>query len=243
MEELQRDLNKTKEVYKTVFLQARNAIDAQLEMLKKNYLCTNCTKNCSIEFSKISLFQSFPENCNYKNWQKASLKKLCEQISKDIYLKIQQMNSKRKNYQCARCASCCRMASSEFTYEELKEKAKSGDKFAKEFVETFIPYENNDIPRQIYPEYVALLEDKFDENIQFYHCPKLGKDGLCTDYENRPSICRSFPENPLAALPPKCGFRDWKDETEVTALLLHAMVEIVGFYIENLKKLCNTPKI
>ena len=237
MEELQKDLIRTKEVYRTVFEQAKIAIDTKLGILKKSFICGKCIENCSIDFAQAELFKKFPNNCTYKLWQKRALVELKGQISKDIYEKIQQMNARRNDYKCARCSSCCNMASSEFTYAQLKEKAENGDRFAKEFTSIFVPYESNDIPRKIYPEYVELLEEKFEGEIQFYHCPKLGEDGLCTDYENRPSICRSFPDNPLAALPPKCGFRHWKDEVEITALLLHAMVEIVGFYIQQLEKI------
>lgn len=237
MEDLQKDLNKTKEVYRAVFAQAKEAIDKKLDILKKSFLCSGCLENCTIDFNNAALFKSYPVNCTFRMWQKRALAELKSQISKDIYFKIQQMNQKRENYSCLKCSSCCNMASSEFTYEELKEKAKNGDRFAGEFISIFVPYENNEIPRKIYPEYVKLLEEKFDWGIQFYHCPKLGADGLCSDYENRPSICRSFPENPLAALPPKCGFRPWKDEVEITALLLHAMVEIVGFYTQKLEQL------
>lgn len=237
MEDLNKDLNKIRDVYRDVFEHSKNAIDSQLEALKKTVICNHCRENCDISFSSAELFQMYPVDCCYRLWQKAALNKLKGQISKDIYEKIQQMNNKRQNYNCQRCASCCRLASSEFTYEELKEKAKNGDKFAKEFTSIFIPYDSDEIPRKIYPEYVALLKEKFDEEIQFYHCPKVSEAGLCMDYENRPSICRSFPDNPLAALPPKCGYRAWKDDVEIIALMLHAMVEIVGFYITKLEYL------
>ena len=79
------------------------------------------------------------------------------------------------------------------------------------------------------------MKDHFKENeIYFYYCPKLGDDGLCTDYENRPGICRDFPNNPLVALPLKCFFNTWKEEVEITALTLHALIDIVGFYKEKI---------
>lgn len=236
-ENLEKDLNRTKEVYRTIFEKAKQAIDIQLNILKKNVVCTHCIKECNIAYSAANLFEKYPENCCFRNWQKAAYEKLLGKISKDIYEKIQVIDKKRQNYKCAKCSSCCKLASSEFTYDELKQKAANGDRFAKEFTSIFVPYPNNKIPEQIYPEYVALLEKKFDKDIQFYYCPKLGKDGLCTDYENRPSICRSFPENPLAALPPKCGFHKWKEENEITALLLHALIEIVEFYKSKLETL------
>ena len=171
-------------------------------------------------------------------WQEAAKNLLDEGISHDILEKINLINAKREECSCAKCASCCNLASSEFSYEELKEKAKNGDKFASEFVSIFVPYDNAGDAAKIYPEYVDLIKKQFpeDKNISFYHCPKVGADNLCTDYANRPQICRDFPSNPLVVFPPACSFRKWKDEVEITALLLHAMVEIVGFYKDKLNK-------
>lgn len=233
MNNLQKDLNKIKNIYRDVFEKAKDAIDKKLEHLKVSY---PCSENCKKGYE--SLFEKFPDDSTHSKWQKDALEMLKGEISRDILNKIKQIDLRRGCFECSKCSSCCNMASSEFTYEELKQKAQNGDKFANQFTETFVPYENSEAARSIYPEYVELLEEKFD-SIQFYYCPKLGEDGLCTDYENRPDICREFPNNPLAALPPKCGFHQWKDETEILAMLLHAMVEIVEFYIEKLEKLVN----
>ena len=236
---LQNEIIKTKKIYRELFSRAQEAIDKQLYALKTSALCNHCKQNCDIDFNKINLFQKFPKNCRYKFWQEAALNILENKISKDIYEKIQLIEKRRQCFSCGRCTSCCKLASSEYSYEELKERAKNGDKFSKEFVSIFIPYKSIEEPRKIYPDYVEMLEKETEDinSIHFYYCPKLGKDGLCTDYENRPDICRDFPNNPLVALPLKCSYNQWKQEVEITALTLHALIDIVGFYKEKLQEL------
>lgn len=159
-----------------------------------------------------------------------TLKFLNEDLPKDIYERWMKILDYRTEFSCIGCATCCKLACSEFSYEELKEKAKNGDNFATQFTSIFIPYEDEEEPKKIYPEYFKLLEERLDgENVYFYHCPKLTSDNRCSDYENRPQICRDFPDNPLQILPTACGYCRWKDEVEPVALMLHAMLEIVAF--------------
>lgn len=156
---------------------------------------------------------------------------LNDTVPKDIYQKWKKMLEYRDCFKCVGCATCCKLACSEFSYKELKEKASKGDNFATQFTSIFIPYETQDEARQIYPEYFELLAEKLNgENVYFYHCPKLTTDNRCSDYENRPQICRDFPDNPLSLLPKACGYCEWKEEIEPTALMLHGLLEIVDFY-------------
>jgi Fe-S-cluster containining protein len=159
------------------------------------------------------------------------LKFLNEDISKEIYEELMKILDYRKNFSCKGCATCCKLACSEFSYEELQEKAQNGDNFATQFTSIFVPYKNKEEAQKIYPEYFELLEKELNgEDVYFYHCPKLNADNRCSDYENRPQICRDFPDNPLSLLPAACGYVKWKEEVEPTALMLHAMLEIVEFY-------------
>jgi len=159
------------------------------------------------------------------------VKFLNEDILKEIYIKWMKTLDYRQEFQCTGCATCCKLACSEFSYEELQQKAKNGDNFATQFVSVFVPYEDETEPKRIYPEYFELLTDKLNgEKVYFYHCPKLTEENRCPDYGNRPQICRDFPDNPLSLLPKSCGYCSWKEEVEPTALMLHAMLEIVEFY-------------
>ena len=174
--------------------------------------------------------------CGFFNWQTSSLNKLENEIVKDILVKIQDIAQYKENFKCSCCATCCKLACSEFSYDELKQKAQNGDKFAKQFTSIFIPYENETDARKAYGEYIDYLHETLGEGekVYFYYCPK-NKDNLCSDYENRPEICREFPTNPLMILPKSCGYKQWQEETHTATLLLHALVEIVDFYIKKLK--------
>lgn len=237
MNALQNDIIKTKKMYEELFFRAKEAIDIQLNALKTSSLCNKCKKDCEINFNEIELLQSFPAGCRYRHWQEAALNHLLNKISKDVFYKIQEIDKRRCDYNCGCCSSCCKLASSEFSYEELKVRAQNGDKFSAEFVSVFVPYSDIEQARAVYPDYVNLVEKELGDSskVHFYYCPKLGDDGLCSDYENRPDICRVFPSNPLVSLPLKCSFNKWKDEVEISALTLNALVDIIGFYNEKLE--------
>ena len=170
-------------------------------------------------------------------WNNAVLKMFDEEIARDISIKWQEILAYRKMFKCNNCATCCNLACSEFSPEQLKLKAQNGDRFANQFLSVFIPYESKSEAQKVYPEYIKMLDENKEDEVYFYHCPKLSDCKLCTDYENRPQICRDFPDNPLSILPESCGFYEWKQEVEPVALLCHSMMEIIEFYKE---KLCTS---
>ena len=234
---LQNEIINTKKIYRELFKNAQIAIDKQLSPLKTAALCNHCTKDCDIDFNSITLFDKFPKHCKYRFWQEAALDRLETRISKDVLEKITEIDRIKEQSSCGCCGSCCRLASSEYSYEQLKERAKNGDKFAKDFVSIFVPYKSKEEPKKLFPQYIELLEKTFKgEELHFYYCPKLDKNGLCSDYENRPDICRIFPSDPRVVFPQKCSFNKWKQEVEITALTLHAIIDIVGFYKEKINK-------
>lgn len=231
MSSLSTDINNLKKKYREIFLQSSESLNIEIEKLKPKGACIDCSIKCDLGSIEPEILQKFPQDCVFKKWQENVLIFFEQEVSKDIYKKWMKMVEYRQNFSCARCAACCRLACSEFSYEELKEKAQSGDNFATQFVSTFIPYEDENAAKEIYPEYFELLAEKLDgEKVYFYHCPKLTKDNKCSDYGNRPNICRDFPDNPLSLLPASCGFSHWREEVEPTALMLHSMLEIIDFY-------------
>lgn len=216
---------------------------------KENYFyyCRflNGNNECTSSGGKSVLCNNFPNSvttilpkeCGYREWQKQAIDKINNQISKDICNKLNDINNyKETSFHCKKTGTCCRLACSEFTYEELKEKAQKGDKFASQFTSIFIPYESIEEAGKVFPEYIELVKKTLGENekINFYHCPHVSDENLCTMYESRPDICREFPGNPLCILPFNCGFYDWKEEVNVASMLLLALTEISGF---NLKKI------
>lgn len=166
-----------------------------------------------------------------KMTQEEFLRYLKEDAIKEAYRKQLEIIENKKNSPCSCCGACCKLACSEFSFEELKTKSENGDVTAKEFIETFIPYESESEAQKNYPEYFELLKSRAqDEKIYFYHCLKVTKDNRCSDYENRPEICRNFPDNPIEFLPKTCAYSKWKKQNELRALSIHATLEIIGFY-------------
>lgn len=142
-----------------------------------------------------------------------------------------------KSFNCAGCGVCCRFAVSEFSPAELDAKAQNGDNYAFQFVKTFIPYETIDDARLVFPEYVEFLDKNVSGKYYIYHCPKVTDDNRCPDYENRPQICRDFPEINSIFLPKVCAFNPWKLKSESVWLKLNAVMEILDFYKNNKKDL------
>lgn|SRR5574344_823079 len=232
------DIDKTKKIYQDIFKRSYEALNSELMRTVPKFLCSNCDKNCN--FPKINYLNKYPEDCEYKVWQKEVLKILKTKISKDIYYKLQEIIKKRENYECYRCTVCCKFACSEFSYEELLKKASNNDMFAKQFTSIFIPYENPEEAKFYFKEYYELLKTKYpNDELYFYHCPKISDEGLCSDYENRPDICRDFPNNPLAILPFSCGFYKWREENEILAMMLYSLIEIVEFTTQKIEDAIN----
>lgn len=233
MGDLSASVDNLKKKYREIFLKSGEEINNQIKKIKPQNACDKCCSNCDL---KQDILEKFPDYCDYKQWQKDVLELFDKEIVKEVYAKWGKMLEYRNIFNCIGCATCCRLACSEFSYEELQQKAKNGDNFATQFTSVFIPYENENEAKAVYPEYFELLSEKLNgDKVYFYHCPKLTKDNRCSDYENRPNICRDFPDNPLSILPACCGYSKWKEEVEPTALMLYSMLEIIDFYKEKIK--------
>lgn len=215
MNDLNSTINKTREKYREIFMRSIQIIEQRIYDIKPNDVHGD-------------IFKKYPHDSDGEKWQKVVLNLLTNDISKDILKKRNEILAYRKQFCCLGCAVCCNLACTEFSPEELNEKAKNGDNFASQFTSIFIPYKNRFEAEKIYPEYPDMLKEK--DKVYFYHCPKLSKDNKCSDYINRPNICKTFPDNPLAILPKSCGFYQWKQEVEPTALMLHAFIEIINYY-------------
>jgi len=200
--------------------------------------CFNNTRSLICSNFPDDVKMILPKNCGFREWQGKALDEIENEISKEILIKLKKIEEYRANFSCKQCGVCCRLASTEYSFEELKEKAKNGDRFATEFVSIFIPYESTEEARAIYPELVDTIFNELgaDEKVYFYHCPKIDKNNLCTDYKNRPQICREFPTNPLVIFPKTCEYKIWKDEVHVVSLLMHALIEISEFNAAKIKE-------
>lgn len=195
--------------------------------IKKSF----CKKD-GISFDKV-----LHSSCSFVKMQKMILDDIEKKIFKDLFIKQIQIKNLKKDFCCNCCAICCKLASSEFSYKKLKEKSKKGDNFSSQFIDIFVPYKNFKDARKVYPEYFDFLKKKLnkDEKIYFYHCKHLNSDGLCSQYEKRPDICKDFPDNPLGLLPECCGYKPWKEEMEVLALSLRALEILSKFYYKKIR--------
>ena len=83
------------------------------------------------------IFSRFEEDSDGRKWQIEFLNILENEVSKDVYLKFQEVLAERKGYSCTGCATCCNLACSEFSPSELQKRADSGDNFARQFLSIF----------------------------------------------------------------------------------------------------------
>ena len=220
MNDLSSQLDNLRKSYREIFLTTAKEIQDNVQELKP--------KNCSGE-----IFDTFiPDSIGWQ-WQNTVFNNLDKKITNDYSKTIADY---RKECTCEGCGTCCRFAVSEFSQKQLKIKAQNGDILARQFTETFIPYNSLEEVKNIYPEYIEMLEEKGENGYYFYHCPKVTTDNKCPDYENRPQICRDFPDNPIAFLPKSCGFKTWKLKSEHICLKLNAETEIINFYKTKIKE-------
>lgn len=222
MNDVNSKLQSMKSTYREVFEKSSDAILARIEEIRPK------------DFNEDILTEYEPESVGAQ-WQKDVLDMLENDISHEIYDKWQEVLKYREEFHCKGCATCCNLACSEYSPEELSKRAENGDNFAKQFTSIFIPYNSKEEAQKVYPEYIELLDESGEKDVYFYHCPKLTCDKKCSDYENRPDICRHFPDNPLCILPKSCGFYEWREEVLPIVLMLHAMMEIIGYYKSKIK--------
>ena len=122
----------------------------------------------------------------------------------------------RPQYLCKMCGKCCRLATSSKPYRELKQMFENGEPAAIDFLSVFVPYssveEARSVDSEIVDNIISLLKadgNYNEDNITFYYCKYLGEDNLCTNYADRPLLCRHFPSSPWAIVPPDCGYEGW----------------------------------
>jgi len=226
--------NNLKNNYEQIFIEAAESIRKELDTIKPENACDNCThKDCSI--NKKDIFAPYPASgCKLRDWQMQSLTYLTGDYRQKLKAEYKAIMDKKSEYECNKCGACCKLAVSEYSYEQLKQRAMRGDKYSSDFVSVFVPIESEEAAKSVNPEYFELLNTLVqDDKIYYYHCPKV--DGnLCSIYEQRPNICKDFPHNPLKLLPKECSFNEWKDSVSHHAMLLKAKVDIINFYKEKL---------
>lgn len=135
------------------------------------------------------------------------------------------MNNWKKHFgieypQCKMTGQCCRMASPSTPAVKLLEKAAQGNSFARDFFSIFQPYESIEEVKLLSAEIVerSLTQAKkspvFDsiDQVVFYHCRFINNENRCLIYEDRPQLCRDYPDTPFIVMPPDCAFESWSKE-------------------------------
>jgi Fe-S-cluster containining protein len=123
---------------------------------------------------------------------------------------------------CNQQGCCCRGASPSVPYHVLLERASNGDDFARNFFNQFVPYNTQDEVRAIMPGLVdrtlraAEQEDCFNgpEDVVFYKCRYIGDDNKCQVYEDRPKLCRDYPDTPFIVFAPGCAYEPWAKQVK-----------------------------
>jgi Fe-S-cluster containining protein len=232
-------LKNERALYRELFLNAEKTFKELIKGMKADFSCLGCGecgKAPNTDFPSDPA-ATLPQNCAFRGWQELIVHLIKTETAPVILGKTKEIREYRHSFQCKRTGTCCRLASSEFSYAELLEKAKNNDNYASQFTQVFVPYEKIEDARAVFPQYVDLLLAKFGEDggLNFFHCKYLKGDNVCPIYEDRPQICRDFPDNPLAIIPPTCGYYAWKEEVAVAAYTFHAMSQIYGFYLEKIE--------
>jgi Fe-S-cluster containining protein len=121
---------------------------------------------------------------------------------------------------CNQCAQCCKCASPSTPTFELIERAKKGDSFAMDFLSIFEPYKDIDEAGKSNPDIIerSLKICEKDnskvnkENIVFYKCKYISDDNKCLIYEDRPRLCREYPDIPFLIFAKGCAYENWSKE-------------------------------
>lgn len=215
--------------YRQIFMLAADQIRKAVDKFKPENPCASCTvSGCKVEVKDV--FTDYPVGCAYRDWQMQILTFLAGDYRQKLKQDYKAIMDKKSECECSKCGNCCRLATSEYSYEQLKQRAMRGDKFARDFVSVFVPYKTEEEARLANPEFFKLLEDTMeDQKVYYYYCPKM-KGNECSDYENRPDVCKDFPHNPLKLLPSTCAYNAWKNAVAKQSMLLKAKTDIIEFY-------------
>ncbi len=219
-----------KDNYQQIFIEAAESIRAAVSKFKPEAPCANChIKDCQVT-TKGSPLADYPSGCSYRDWQREILTFLGGEYRQRLKNTYKSIMDKKLEHSCSQCGNCCRLAVSEYPYDRLKQRANRGDKFSKDFISVFVPYNTEEEAKLANPEYFDLLGEMVeDQKTYYYFCPKL-VGNTCSDYENRPDICKDFPHNPLKLLPSTCAYNTWRNEIAHQAMLLKAKTDIIEFY-------------
>ncbi|MEI7473629.1 MAG: YkgJ family cysteine cluster protein [bacterium] len=120
--------------------------------------------------------------------------------------------------ECKQTGQCCKMASPSVPASLLLEKAAEGDDYARDFFSIFMPYNSLKEALAVNEKTVkrslkAAEEQGINPNeIVFYHCRFIGENNSCLIHEDRPQLCRDYPDTPFLVFSESCIYNGWSKE-------------------------------
>ena len=131
---LQGQYKEIKDNYEQIFMEAVESIRKELDTFKPEKPCEGCShKDCKI--TKKDIFAPYPTSgCKLREWQMKAVTYLTGDYKQKLKHVYKSIMDKRSEYQCNKCGSCCKLAVSEHSYTQLKQRAMKGDKYSEEFV-------------------------------------------------------------------------------------------------------------
>lgn len=139
--------------------------------------------------------------------------------------------------------NCCRMAIPSSPPIELIRKASKADQFARDFLSIFIPYDSPEIIKQKSPEFyenalnLAKKSPKYAgiSQLTFYHCRFIGNDNKCMIHEDRPRLCRDYPDTPYLLMHPNCAFKEWSLECKSKYKDINTFLDLLKEILKTIK--------
>ena len=139
---------------------------------------------------------------------------------------------KKNKYKCKRTGICCRSATSVKPWEKLI-KAKD-NQYLRDFFNLFVTYGRTDEYKKIFPNAyincISIVKDRKDisiDDVYFYYCRFFKEPGICQIYEDRPDLCRNYPESPFDAIDSECGFYKWSIDCKKAYIQLKYELEML----------------
>lgn len=147
--------------------------------------------------------------------------------------------------QCKMQGCCCRAASPSTPAYKLLEKAANGDVFAQNFFSIFVPHLTHEAAKKQSGDLVerTLKASKKDEGFEseedvvFYKCRYIGDDNRCQIWEDRPQLCRDYPDSPFMVMEKNCAFRPWAQEAKEKYYEMKQSIKDLRQFREELKQL------
>lgn len=122
--------------------------------------------------------------------------------------------------ECGQCGLCCTVATPSSPSIELLRRAGQGDAYSRDFLNLFEPYESMDELNKKFPDFIqralnlASKSPKFksSDQVVFFRCRFVGQNNTCKIYEDRPNLCREYPDTPFLLMHPGCSYESWSKE-------------------------------